>query len=80
MNKRISIPISLLAAAFLVGCGSGSDSAYTAPVVMELNTTYKVYTGDRITADETSDIVIDHEYGNEYKTVTLTSGSAKLFR
>ncbi len=83
MNKRMYILISLITATFLVGCGSGSDSEAAvskAPVVMELTTTYEVYPGNEIVADEASELVIDHQYGNEYKTVILTSGSARLFR
>lgn len=79
MKKTNYILATVVASAFLVGCGSGSNTAYTPPVVMDVNTTYKVYTGDRITASEESELLIDHQYGNDYKTVTLISGSAKLF-
>jgi ABC-type glycerol-3-phosphate transport system substrate-binding protein len=81
MKKRsLYIVAALLAGVLLGGCGNSTDSASASGVSMELNTTYEVYPGDKITADEESELVIDHQYGNEYKTVTLISGSAKLFK
>jgi len=47
-------------------------------IQMDFNTTYEVYSGDSLTTDEESEIIVDHEYGSEFKTVTLLSGSAIL--
>lgn len=49
-------------------------------IEMESNTTYEVYSGDTLTTSSASEIIVDHEYGNDFKTITLVSGSASITR
>jgi len=61
-----------------VNDNNGTEVPVVKTIQMDFNTTYEVYSGDSLTTDEESEIIVDHEYGSEFKTVTLLSGSAIL--
>ena len=81
--KYIYITLVLLT---LQGCGGSSDNSIpqetaTVSIAMELNKSYTVYTGDKLSkTSENTQVSIVKNTQDETSTLTLLKGSANILR